>query len=353
MNWTVPRRVRPGDTVAVVSPSFGAVGAWPHRAERGEAYLESLGLRVKLMPHAAEVDGWVAGRPEARADDIHSAFADPEVTVVLAGIGGNHSNQLLPLLDYDLIRANPKIFEGYSDITVLHYAFLKNAGLATFYGDAFTLGLAEYPKVFDYTDRWLRAAWFRQEPLSDRPDSDGAAPKELRFEAATEWTEEFMDFDQKLDLTRPRTMRPSEGWVTIRDGMAEGPIVGGCLETICWHLKGSNAWIQPAGCIFFFERGSAVTRARRGVPDGPRASWRVRRRGWATGRAPDGIQRRGPRAPVGRRPEGDGAKRHPRSREHRLRTHRSHADAPPRTPGGPGRGRPDTVRAARRLGPGG
>jgi len=253
MNWTVPPRVKRGDTVAVVSPSFGAVGAWPHRAERGEAYLESLGLRVKLMPHAAEVDGWVAGSPEARADDIHSAFADPEVTVVLAGIGGNHSNQLLPLLDYDLIRANPKIFQGYSDITMLHYAFLKHAGLATYYGDAFTLGLAEYPKVFDYTDRWLRAAWFRQEPLSDRPDSDGAAPKELRFEAATEWTEEFMDFDQKLDLTRPRTMRPSEGWVTIRDGMAEGPIVGGCLETICWHLKGSNAWIQPAGCIFFFE----------------------------------------------------------------------------------------------------
>ena len=191
------------------------------------------------MPNAARNESWISAPAEARADDLHAAFSDDSVSVVLAGIGGNHSNELLPLLDYDLIRANPKVWQGYSDMTVLHWAFLKHAGLATFYGPALTIGLAEYPAVLPYTDRWLRAAWFREEPLD--------------FTPASEWTEEFLDFDQKLDLTRARAMNPSEGWRVIREGATAGPVIGGCLETICWHLKGSSSWIDPDGAIFFFE----------------------------------------------------------------------------------------------------
>ncbi|HEY7874813.1 MAG TPA: LD-carboxypeptidase, partial [Actinomycetota bacterium] len=90
------------------------MGEFPHRAERGCAYLESIGLRPRLMPNAALVDGWVAGPPEARVEDIHAAFADDSIAGILCGIGGNHSNQLLPLLDYELIGAHPKLFQGYS-----------------------------------------------------------------------------------------------------------------------------------------------------------------------------------------------------------------------------------------------
>src|SRR2546430_17030609 len=75
--------------VAIVSPSFGAVGLWPHRVERGTAYLESLGLRVRLMPNAARSESWVSAPAQARAEDLHQAFADDDVAVVLAGIGGN------------------------------------------------------------------------------------------------------------------------------------------------------------------------------------------------------------------------------------------------------------------------
>jgi muramoyltetrapeptide carboxypeptidase LdcA involved in peptidoglycan recycling len=235
----IPRPVREGDTVAVVSPSWGAVGQWPHRAERGRSYLESLGLNVRVMPNAARNESWISAPAEARAEDLHEAFADESVSVVLAGIGGNHSNQLLPLLDFDLIGRNPKVWQGYSDMTVLHWAFLKHARLATFYGPAYTLGLAEYPEVIPFTDRWLRAAWFRTEPL--------------KFAPASEWTDEILDFDEQLDLTRPRTMQPSEGWRVLREGTATGPVIGGCLETICWHLKGSSSWIDPDGAIFFLE----------------------------------------------------------------------------------------------------
>jgi len=232
-------RVRPGDTVAVVSPAFGAVGRWPHRVERATAYLESLGLKVRLMPNAARSDGWASAPPEARAADLHEAFADDEVAVVLAGIGGNHSNQLLSLLDFDLVRQHPKVFQGYSDITVLHWALAKHAGLGTFHGPALVAELGEFPEVLPDTDRYLRVAWFGGEPITYQPSEV--------------WTDELLDFDTKADLTRERELRESEGWVTIRDGIAQGPLFGGCLETICWHLKGSSAWISPEGAIFLLE----------------------------------------------------------------------------------------------------
>ena len=234
-----PRRVRPGDTVAVVSPSFGAVGRWPHRVERATAYLESLDLEVRLMPNAGRSEGWASAPPEDRVADIHAAFADDDVAVVLCGIGGNHSNQLLPLLDYDLIRAHPKVFQGYSDMTVLHWAFARHAGLATFYGRALVPELGEFPEVLEHTDRCLRAAWFGEEPVV--------------YEPSPVWTDELLDWDTKLDLTRPHELRESEGWVTIREGVTRGPLLGGCLETICWHLKGSDAWLEPDGAILLLE----------------------------------------------------------------------------------------------------
>lgn len=232
--------MRAGDVVAVVSPSFGAVGRWPHRVERATAYLEgSLGLRVRVMPNAARSESWVSAPAQARADDLHEAFADDEIAVVLAGIGGDHANALLPLLDWELIAAHPKVFQGYSDMTVLHWAIARHCRLSTFYGPSLVPELGEFPAVLPYTDRYLRAAWFGDGPIELAP--------------AESWTDELLDWDERLDLTRPRALRPGDGWVTIRAGRAAGPLLGGCLETIGRHLKGSSAWVDPAGAILLLE----------------------------------------------------------------------------------------------------
>ena len=192
-----------------------------------------------MMPHADRVDSWVSAPAEARADDLHAAFADGSVAVVLSSIGGNHSNQVLPHLDYDLIATHPKIFHAYSDTTVLSWAFARHTGLRSFYGPPLVLGLAEYPRVLPYTDRWLRAAWFGTEPLD--------------FMASEEWTEEVLDFDTRADLERARHLEPNPGWTTVREGSAHGPLIGGCLETISWHLKGSSEWLDLSECILFLE----------------------------------------------------------------------------------------------------
>ncbi|HEY2966291.1 MAG TPA: LD-carboxypeptidase, partial [Actinomycetota bacterium] len=116
-----PRAVSPGHTVAVVSTSWGGAGLLAERFHRGVQALESLGYKVRVMPHALGTsDGvreWVSGTREERLQDLHAAFEDPEVTCVLSAIGGDHSAQLLEGIDFETIRSNPKVFCGYSDTT--------------------------------------------------------------------------------------------------------------------------------------------------------------------------------------------------------------------------------------------
>src|SRR5438105_1450978 len=100
---------------------------WPHRIDRAVRFLKSLGVDVRQMPHAGQQTGWVAGSAHERVADIHTAFADDSIKAILCSMGGNHCNQLLPYLDYELIREHPKIFQGYSDITVLHWSIFKHS----------------------------------------------------------------------------------------------------------------------------------------------------------------------------------------------------------------------------------
>src|SRR5437868_5523042 len=148
-------RLQVGDTVGIVSPSWGGAGAFPHRVELGIKHLQSRGFNVKIAPHALNQHGYVSDTPEHRVEDIHGMFRDPNVRAVISAIGGDHSCHLLPLLDFDLIRSNPKVFMGFSDITVLNMAIWKATGLVTFNGPALLTDFAEYPRMFEYTERYL------------------------------------------------------------------------------------------------------------------------------------------------------------------------------------------------------
>lgn len=110
-----PRRLKASDTIGIVSPSWGGPAVFPHRVELGVNYLQKMGFNVKIGANAMNQMGHVSDTPENRATDIHSMFLDPDVHAIVASIGGDHSCQLLPLLDFDLIKSNPKIFMGYSD----------------------------------------------------------------------------------------------------------------------------------------------------------------------------------------------------------------------------------------------
>lgn len=247
-------RMRPGDCVAVVSPSWGGAGAYPHRVARGKAQLEALGFRVRIAQHALGERGFVSDTPENRADDIHAAFRDPEVKMVLSAIGGDHSCHLLPLLDFELIRRHPKVFLAYSDTTVLSVAIWQETRLVTFYGPALLTDFAEYPEMFEYTRESLLATV-----------GVAAAPGPLL--ASTWWTEEYLDWGEKRDLERPRRRQPSQGWWWLRSGAGEGTLVGGCLESL-QHLRGTRYWPdleEWERSILFFETSNLPPEAVDGV----------------------------------------------------------------------------------------
>ena len=127
-----PAALRAGATLAVVSP---ASATKPEMVQAGMDCLHGLGYRTVLMPHALDCGPlYYAGTVEQRVADLHAAFADPGIDGIVCTRGGWGSAELLPHLDAGLVRANPKVFVGYSDHTALHVWLAREAGLVTFYG---------------------------------------------------------------------------------------------------------------------------------------------------------------------------------------------------------------------------
>lgn len=234
-----PPRLQPGDTVGIVSPSWGGAGRFPYRVEQGVHHLQSLGFKVRIASHALNQLGFVSDTPQNRVDDIHRMFCEPEVKAIVAAIGGDHSCHLLPLLDFDLIQKNPKVFMGFSDITVLNVAIWKTTGLVTFNGPALLTDFAEHPRMFEYTEKYMLKALCEAKPIGV-------------VEPSICWTEEFLDWEQKEDLKRPRAQHSSAGWSWLRGDVAEGVLIGGCLESL-EHLRGTRFWPEWQDAIMFFE----------------------------------------------------------------------------------------------------
>src|SRR3977135_4217590 len=187
-----PRALKPGDTVGLITPSTYVSD--PDRLALAERTLKYFDLKPKFGRNVRKRNGYLGGSIEERLDDLHSMFADKSVDAVFAIRGGYGSAQLLDRIDYELLRKNPKIFLGYSDITALHLAIQKRAGLVTFHGPVAVSGFS------DYTQKLFRRALFETKPLgavTNPPDSN--------------------------------PLRPSHTLRAVRPGKARGPIVGGNL----------------------------------------------------------------------------------------------------------------------------
>ena len=212
MDVLIPPAAPPGSTIGVVSP--GSPPESRAEVERGIAWWEAQGYRVRLMPGALEQDGWHAGRPEVRARDLQDAFADPEVHAIQTMRGGYGSAQVIPLLDFERIAAAPKPFVGMSDITALHTALLRQAAMVTFYGPGLvTVGQPAPPALT--TSRLLEVIG---------GDAAGPVPED----------------PDRLTV------------VSIAGGTGQGRLVGGCLSDLI-HTLGTPWEPDLDGAIFFFE----------------------------------------------------------------------------------------------------
>ncbi|WP_280216672.1 S66 peptidase family protein [Nocardia neocaledoniensis] len=144
-----PTALVPGSTIGIVCVDAPEPAQLPDQFDKGIAALESLGYTVTVAAHTRGRDGFHAAPAEAVAADLHALFADPSVGAILCAGGGITANRLLPLLDFALIEANPTIFMGASNPTVLLNAITAHTGLITFHGPSvmWDFGDADQPQV--------------------------------------------------------------------------------------------------------------------------------------------------------------------------------------------------------------
>jgi len=238
-NLIIPEKLKKGDIIAFVSPSAGLAPFAMHRIDIAKKFFEDKGYVVKISDHALENNDYVSSSAQERAGDINKMFDDKEVKMIICTIGGNHSNQILKYLDYELIKNNPKIFVGYSDITVLHNAILTKSELATYYGPCVMTQFGENPKVLDYTWEYFEKVLINNE-------------KNIEIEPSKEWTEELLNWFEKDDLKRERKLEKNSGYNWLKKGKAKSFLWGGCIPSIN-HLIGTEYLNKPDDSIFFID----------------------------------------------------------------------------------------------------
>ena len=212
-----PPRLKQGDLVGLVAPGGVVDDAIIQTCVRN---LETLGFRVKPSANLRAAYGGYAGTVRQRLEDLHGMFRDREVAAVWAARGGSGCPQLLPHLDYRLLRAHPKALIGYSDITALHLGILRHAGLVTFHGPV------AWTSVSDFTTAAMRAALM-----------------EPQARTVLALSEEHLRRAETQPQFVPRT---------YREGVAEGRLVGGNLSVLS-ALVGTPYMPDAKGALLFIE----------------------------------------------------------------------------------------------------
>ena len=212
MEKIIPNKLQKGDKIMVVAPSRGLKLIGADCRKIAEERFAEMGLKLEFAPNTNDENWNIAGstEPQKRADDIMFAFKDKSVKAIFTVIGGFNSNQIISLLDYDVIRKNPKIICGFSDITALLNAIRAKTGMEVYYGPHYSsLGMK---KGSEYTLEYLQKILF--------------SDTEFEVKASTEWSDDLWFLDQEK-----REFIKNDGWWNIRSGSAEGTIEGGNLCT--------------------------------------------------------------------------------------------------------------------------
>ncbi|UZH55478.1 LD-carboxypeptidase [Salinimicrobium tongyeongense] len=228
----IPARLKKGDHLRVIAPAESFSPKFTKDLEektlRG---FKELGLQVSFGKYVHEMNSFKSASVEHRLEDLHEAFEDASVNAIISAIGGSSANQLLKHMNYELIRDNPKIFCGLSDITELNSAIYSRTGLVTYYGPHFTmLGASQFfPQMLSN----MKEIFFSEEPVEILPSE---------HYSNTEWE------DDKIR---------NPGYWTINPGKAEAQCMGGNLLTLNF-LMGYNFMPDFEGRILFLEENKII-----------------------------------------------------------------------------------------------
>jgi muramoyltetrapeptide carboxypeptidase LdcA involved in peptidoglycan recycling len=220
LNLIKPTALLRGDKIAALTLSWGGPAVFPARYQLGKQRVKDvLGLETIEMPHTLATPDFLRSNPKNRAEDLMRAFQDPSIKAIIATIGGTDAIAILPYIDYEIIKNNPKIVLGFSDTTVIHFICLK-AGISSFYGTSIMCEFSENVAIPSYTFQHLQSSLFNTQALGE------IIPSELL-------SDEYLDWSVADNQSKQRIWEKAEEWLFLQgEGQASGQLIGGCLETL-------------------------------------------------------------------------------------------------------------------------
>ncbi|TPR43648.1 LD-carboxypeptidase [Apilactobacillus micheneri] len=232
MKYIFPNHLKEGDEIRIIAPSDSLKRVGGYKANLGSKHkLEKMGFKVTFGSHVNECDVANSSSIKSRVSDLHAAFKDKNVKAILTVIGGFTSNELLPYIDYALIKHNPKIICGFSDFTALANAITAKTGLITFYGPAYA-SLKMSGKVGNYQDTYFKKML---------TTSNHLLLKASKYWQSGPWYEETAN----LSLH-------NNSWKTYNRGIVKGRTIGGNFDTF-GLLMGTNYQPELNNNIILFE----------------------------------------------------------------------------------------------------
>jgi len=236
MKRIIPPKLKRGDTIMVIAPSRSLGIISEDIQEVARTRFDDLGLKVLFSNNVKERDIFDSSSIQSRVNDLHQAFADSNIKAVFSIIGGFNSNQLLKYIDWRIIENNPKIFCGYSDVTILLNAIFQKIGLVTYYGPHYSSfgQKLHFEYMLDYFKKCLMIA------------------ESFEVKSSEYWSDDSWYKDQAN-----RNLIKNEGWQILNPGQADGTSVGGNLCTLNL-LQGTEFFPDLNNGILFLEEDDLV-----------------------------------------------------------------------------------------------
>ncbi|MEG2289855.1 MAG: LD-carboxypeptidase, partial [Clostridium sp.] len=210
------KKLKIGDGIGMFSPSSPITSTVPMRYKRGKEFLESKGFNIVEGLLTGKSDYYRSGSIKERAEELNELIRNPKVRCIMSTIGGMNSNSILPYIDYEAFKRDPKIIIGYSDVTAILLGIYAKTGINTFYGPATAASFGEFPPFVDVTYDYFKEVLIENIKL----------PYTLRNPEV--WTDEMVDWK-----TQDRSKLEYENQViTVHDGRVKGRVIGGNLNTM-------------------------------------------------------------------------------------------------------------------------
>ncbi|WP_271853268.1 S66 family peptidase [Planococcus maritimus] len=234
---TLFNRLKKGDSIGIYSPSSPITYNSPIRFKRAKDFLASKGFNITEGSLTGKRDFYRSGTIRERAEELNKLIRNPDVRCIMSTIGGTNSNALLPYIDYEAFKKDPKIMIGYSDATAVLLAIYAKTGIPVFYGPALVPSFGEFEPFVNDTYDYFSEMLMQQQTLP------------YQVPLPPYWSDEPVNWEEK---TQEKKARKNE-WICVREGNVTGRLIGGNLNTMAGIMGSPYMPVIRSGDVLLLE----------------------------------------------------------------------------------------------------